>query len=239
MSNQEFRCPQCNQILDIPEDLLGQIVQCASCGTEFTVPEPAVIPNAHPVQPASPSPTPSRSPEVIYDSCACPLCGDTGRMNKPEILYGHQVCRKCYYSFANRRQLAFIIDAVLWRIFVFPIAFSIAVILGLFGLSDTDLKIAATLFDCVMLPLIFICKDCFSGFSPGKFLCGVRVIDEVTGEPAGITASFKRNLPLLIPFMPIVVAFQLSKGHRIGDGWSNSRVIRIKYASNPVFLINS
>jgi uncharacterized RDD family membrane protein YckC len=81
----------------------------------------------------------------------------------------------------------------------------------------------------------FLFKDCFSGQSLGKATCGVKVIDETTGEPGGIGASLKRNLPLVIPFMPLIVAFQLCKGHRTGDGWSNTKVIWKKYATHPIF----
>jgi len=46
---------------------------------------------------------------------ACPLCGDTRRMNKPKEIYGHAVCKKCSTKFANRRQFAWIIDVIGFR----------------------------------------------------------------------------------------------------------------------------
>ncbi len=83
--------------------------------------------------------------------------------------------------------------------------------------------------------LLYVCKDCFSGHSPGKGVSGVRVVDRDTFEPIGIVGSLKRNLPILIPVMPIVIAFLLQKGYRVGDGWANSKVIWKKYANHPVF----
>jgi hypothetical protein len=35
--------------------------------------------------------------------------------------------------------------------------------------------------------------------------------------------------------MVLVVGYQLLNGHRIGDGWSQSKVIWNKYLGNPVF----
>ena len=43
---------------------------------------------------------------------ACPLCGKTKHMRKAKKLYGHMVCPKCYYGFANRRQFAYILDLI-------------------------------------------------------------------------------------------------------------------------------
>ena len=83
-----------------------------------------------------------------------------------------------------------------------------------------------------MFPAIFFCKDSFRGHSPGKWVCGVRVVDRDRGEPIGLAGSFKRNLPLLIP---LVVAFLLQKGHRLGDGWAKSKVVWKRYANHPVF----
>jgi hypothetical protein len=43
----------------------------------------------------------------------------------------------------------------------------------------------------------------------------------------------------MIPFMPLIVAFSLGKGSRIGDGWAHTKVIWKKYASNPVFAVEA
>ena len=166
---------------------------------------------------------------------ACPLCGKEKQMGrKAQLLYGHLVCRKCYYAFANRRQLAYAVDSVVWYGVVFSIGILLGTVMVAAGSSQNDIQIAGNALGWILLP-IFLCKDCFWGQSPGKALCGVRVIDQTTGEPGGILASFKRNLPLAIPLVPIVVAIQLCKGHRLGDGWSRTQVIWKKFASRPIF----
>jgi hypothetical protein len=169
------------------------------------------------------------------DRTECPLCGrNTDRMGKLKILYGHTICRDCYFSFANKRQLAFFIDIVFWRILSYPLAYVLGYTMGTIGFSMQTITVVG-----YMLTSIFLCKDCFSGRSPGKAITGVQAIDKTSGIPIGLWASFKRNLPLIIPFMPLVVAFELCKGTRTGDGWANSKVIWKKYASNPVFLPES
>ena len=42
----------------------------------------------------------------------CPICGKAKTLKR--LLYGHAVCKRCYYAFANRRQAAFAIDAIVW-----------------------------------------------------------------------------------------------------------------------------
>ena len=88
----------------------------------------------------------------------------------------------------------------------------------------------------VGFPMMFFCKDGFGGRSPGKALMGLHVLDTETLGPIGFGSSFKRNLPLLIPFMPLIVAVLLLKGHRIGDGWSRSRVVLTRSCRHPVFV---
>ena len=72
-------CPNCNQRLDIPEELAGQTIECPTCNTSITVPTsdlPAPeqneaninrtteIPNLQSRIKSKPSPKPSRSPKI-------------------------------------------------------------------------------------------------------------------------------------------------------------------------------
>lgn len=72
-------CPNCNQRLDIPEELAGQTIECPTCNTSITVPTsdlPAPeqneaninrtteIPNLKSRIKSKPSPKPSRSPTI-------------------------------------------------------------------------------------------------------------------------------------------------------------------------------
>lgn len=146
------------------------------------------------------------------------------------------VCKKCNNKFANRRQIAYVIDAVIWRF----VGYGIGMAFGAFlinvtpGISQMQLYLSGLGLGYVLF-LFFACKDGFGGKSPGKMVAGVHVVDESTLEPIGFTASFKRNLCLAIPFVVLVVLVQMSKGKRLGDRWANARVVWSKYASHPVF----
>lgn len=225
MTDTKFQCPHCNQHLEIPDELLGQTVECPTCKGQMTLPAPAfpAAPEAA-RPPAAPPPIPAQ-----HEPGSCPLCGRTKPMRKAKELYGQMVCKKCYYAFANRRQLAFAIDIILWHFIFF------AFIAGAGGV-ETESQANGMWY---MSLLVFFMKDGFSGHSPGKAMLGVRALDESTGRPLGPGASFKRNLPLLIPFMPLIVACQLCKGHRTGDGWSKAKVIWKKYKDHPVFAVGT
>lgn len=167
---------------------------------------------------------------------ACPLCGSDKRMKKPKKLYGHDVCKKCVGKFANRRQFAYVIDLLLAYILQIAVGIVIGFILAMSGLLESKTVVGvANLLLIVFFSVAFLAKDGFSGYSPGKALFGVRTINSETGAPIGLGASIKRTLPLFIPFMVLVVGYQLLNGHRIGDGWSQSKVIWNKYLGNPVF----
>ncbi len=158
----------------------------------------------------------------------CPLCGKDKHMGKrAKLLYGHLVCKKCYYAFANRRQFAFAVDIILWSVCLY-------IVLRLSGLSSGAIQGLAFL----LFP-IFCLKDGFPGSSLGKAMLGVQVVDKTTGQLSGFRASLIRNFPLIIPFVPLIVAFQLCKGNRIGDGWANTRVIWKKYKDKKPFTIGN
>ncbi len=191
----------------------------------------AVMPHPQATNVAA-SPPPSSTLQVPH---ACLLCGKEKEMGeRAKVLYGHVVCQKCYDSFANRRLFAFAMDSIGWYFVLFLIAAFLGITMAAAGSSQSDIEGAGNALWLLLLP-VFLCKDCFSGQSLGKAICGVRVINQATGEPGGIGASFKRNLPLLIPYMPFVVGYQLGKGHRIGDGWSHTKVIWKRYARHPIF----
>ncbi|MFQ5654082.1 MAG: RDD family protein [Planctomycetota bacterium] len=158
-------------------------------------------------------------------------------MKKPKLLYDRPVCRKCVYALANRRQGAWLIDALVIYFITFLCAVLFGLVMGMAGRTPDEVELSLTvLFYCITIPL-FLLKDGFRGRSPGKALLGVRVIDERTGEPAGFLTSIKRNFIVLvpIPFLPLALAWQLTKGKRLGDDWAHSRVIWSRHAEHPVF----
>ena len=118
-----------------------------------------------------------------------------------------------------------------------PVSFVTGFVLASFGLGHSLIENTAVVFGVLLLGLFF-CKDAFAGKSPGKALLGVRVIDTTTGQPADVMASFKRNLPLIIPFMPLIVAGRLCSGYRTGDKWAGTKVIWSKHAEHPIFAVN-
>ena len=169
---------------------------------------------------------------------ACPLCGNAAHMPKSKPLYGHQVCKKCYLAFAYRRQFAFVIDLLGWRAAMLPISFMLGLVMAILRYQQGTIVATATLLGWLLLTLFF-CKDAFTGQSPGKALLGVRVIDTRTGQAAGFMASFKRNLPLLIPFMPLIVGGRLCSGFRTGDKWAHTKVVWNRHAEHPIFAVNA
>ncbi|MGA2796360.1 MAG: RDD family protein [Thermoguttaceae bacterium] len=225
MTELAFNCPQCNK-LHIPEaEIVDRILECPNCQTQITVPEPvkeSQIEGHHTVTSGS---------HVTYE---CPLCGNSKHMQKPRVLYNHVVCKKCYSGFANRRNLAYILDGICLYLFCFYGAILIYIVMLALGYSQKDLENSETLIGYSLI-IAFLFKDCFSGYSLGKLICGVRVYNEKTGKPKGIGGSIMRTLPLFIPVIPIIVACQLPKGYRLGDSWSNTKVICKKYANRPIF----
>jgi uncharacterized RDD family membrane protein YckC len=165
----------------------------------------------------------------------CPICGSGDQMGeKAQILYGHLVCKKCYYGFANRRQAAWIVDVIAFRMVCTMVGFIVGVGTGAVGGSVAQAQDAALLFFLPMLA-IFAMKDGMWGYSPGKALAGVQVVDATTGDPIGPMKSFKRNLITILPIVPLFIGYHLCHGHREGDGWANTRVIWKEHADNPVF----
>lgn len=172
----------------------------------------------------------------------CPIC-NSRPIHRKRVLYGVPVCKKCFYGFANRRQIAYLIDAVAWQIaIIFPIGFIAGIMIattppGPAGQPNSAMQQLEFALNFLPYPLflIFAMKDGFTGKSLGKSICGVMVLDQDTHEPITFLTSFKRNLILIVPILPLVVAFMLQRGYRIGDKWANTKVVWTKYRNHPLF----
>lgn len=169
----------------------------------------------------------------------CPLCQKSRRAKKFRPLYGKDVCKQCYYAFANRRQIAFVVDMLLIQFVVYGISIMLAVGVAI-TLAPTQQEgdFYGEVIVWGMLALTYgmlLLKDGLAGQSPGKFLCGVQALHEDTRAPGSFLQSIQRNLPTLIPFVPLIIALQLARGKRWGDGWAKTRVIWKKYGDHPVF----
>jgi|GEM_PF-2524056 len=219
MAEIRFACSKCGQHFAADGEMAGAEIQCPSCSTQLTVPRPEQTekPQTEFIEPRI-----DGSGEKSPDMLICPFCKhDKYEHYIPKPLYGELVCNKCYYHFANRRRGAFIVDVLVIKVVMWALALLPRIVSRTTTEDTTDLSSLAI--------LLFLCKDGFFGQSPGKALMGLQVVDARTGLPAGLVASWKRTLGLLIPFMPFVVAFTLAKGERFGDGWANTRVIWRKH----------
>ncbi len=189
------------------------------------------------------SPPTVPSPSVFPSQC--PICDRAiTKLRKTRMLNETLVCKKCCYKFANRRQLAFLID---WLGFFVLSALLLAAVeaflpISLAGMGSDSVFLGLTGFDGPLgflsfwvLPMFFYCKDGFSGMSLGKWLTGVQVVDKDTREPVSFRQSFKRNLPFQIPFFVIAGVLTMIKGRRWGDGWANTVVIWRKHAFKTPF----
>lgn len=176
-------------------------------------------------------------------SGSCPLC-QTRPISKKSI-YGHPVCKKCFYKYANRRQLDYLGDAI---VFIIPNMLIIGAVT--FALLHSGVsEISTQVIDFVLglgLACIFCFRDSINGRSPGKWMTNLQVVNEADNQPISFGQSFKRNCVLLIGQVPfvgpfvvfvivIVIAVQVGSGYRIGDRFAKTKVIWLKYANSPVF----
>jgi hypothetical protein len=195
---------------------------------------PPAAPQVPPVpyMPSAPGPTTREARPSDRDG-PCPLCGDAKKMgNKARKLYDVWVCRRCGNGQINRRHFAYVLDVLIMYVAILFVLGFLAGIVAAVGRADVS-GIAA------VMPYVawglFLFKDGFNGHSLGKSMLGLQVIDVDSGRGAGFGASFKRNLPLLIPVVPLIVAIQLNRGPRWGDGWANTRVVWKKYRGRGPF----
>lgn len=190
---------------------------------------------------------------VVAELIVCPICGRDKHMKRTKMVYGHEVCRKCWSGFANRRQAAFVVDyltiMVVDTVLMALVGFVAAFVTTTSGLAQlqteseivvrevSPMDLVFTLLSYGIVLSLYLFRDMMAGAgrSVGKALFGVRAMDINTGQPIGVAAAVKRSLPILIPLVPLIMAFQLGKGHRWGDGWSKSAVIWTKYADSIVF----
>lgn len=77
MGDFEFNCPHCDQSLEVPDDMLGSMIDCPACEGQISLPDPEPEIDVEPIVD-----TP------ILDTKACPFCGET-------ILTSAQKCKHC------------------------------------------------------------------------------------------------------------------------------------------------
>lgn len=164
---------------------------------------------------------------------ACQTCGADFGESVPYNFYGRfRICKRCRNSLINRRAGAYVLDVLMMMFACFMLGCVIGALAGVGGASQRDVESLSTAVGCfswlVAAGYILLKDGMFQGQSPGRAICGIRVIDLGSGAPGGLGHSAKRNLPLLIPLVPLVVAFQINGGDssRWGDGWAETAVVR-------------
>ena len=180
----------------------------------------------------------------------CCLCGNWLQFGS-KALYGYQVCPKCHSDFAWKRAFAYIIDIVIVNVIVgilivLMLIVGVAIVgIGQGGANEDQAATAGGIIivfgylGCLLMAyVLIILRDGFNGMSPGKRILGLQVINTVSGVPAKVADSFKRNIILAVPMIPIVVIIQIFSGNglRLGDEWSQMKVIWKQYADRAPFL---
>lgn len=192
----------------------------------------------------------------------CELCSKTLEGKRPRLLYGYPVCARCIERFANRRQMAFLVDFLLSGIVAFPAASALAFLLRLLGFHSLHEQIRWSAGFGLIAPLsaasfvgpafwvlkpvhpvysaiavfVFLCKDSWQGRSLGKALLGLRTVATHRSRGAGLLESIKRNLPTLIPLAIFPIGLQLLRGgHRLGDQWAGTSVVSTRHSMSRVF----
>ena len=160
---------------------------------------------------------------------ACPLCGDT-QMRRTKALYGRIVCRRCWAGFHRRRQIAWIIDAILLGLLGFILAELARVPLPEDSFPSRD----DWPWYAILSGLLGL-KDVFGGRSLGKAICGLQVVDRESDAPAWPHQSILRNCFLSIPLLVVIEGYLMAGGPRIGDAIARTRVIWTRYRDNQVF----
>jgi uncharacterized RDD family membrane protein YckC len=67
-----------------------------------------------------------------------------------------------------------------------------------------------------------------TGWTVGKYVTGIRVVDE-RGNPPGAEAGIKRTLPLLIEWLGVIALIFILRSayrQRAGDRWAGTYVVR-------------
>lgn len=175
------------------------------------------------------------------DSWECPICLKP-RRRPPDHkrLYNALVCKRCRNGFANRRQAAFLVDCVVFYLFVV----GVAMLIGFY--EDRSPESLEPLWAAIwgmlvfiIFPVSFALKDSVNGRSPGKVLFGLQVVDTQSRDPIGPGQSFKRNLILVIPYLSllglIAGCITMLRGRRWGEEWAGTEVVWLKHATRQPF----
>jgi len=178
-------------------------------------------------------------PDVELQSHRCTLCNRTITQRKPKKINRFATCKRCWRKFISRREAAYLIDCLIFYFGLWGIVVGDYLWRRTSATSPSFYLQVMTSAPMIGWFIVFACKDGFAGYSPGKWLTGIRVLDYKTHQPAGFWASFKRNVRLTIPYLSIVylliITVQLGRGRRLGDGWAGTIVVWMEHENKPPF----
>ena len=78
----KFYCRNCNQKLEAPDELYGNLIECPQCGGSISVPDPRKMLG-------------SRPEKLSIINMSCPLCGEPG-LKLPDSPFGIAICSNCH-----------------------------------------------------------------------------------------------------------------------------------------------
>lgn len=82
MADISFACPNCKQVLEGPDDMAGQVVECPACQQQMTIPGPeTAAPQEAEETPASRK-CPSCGTAMEADAVLCVHCGFHTKLGK-------------------------------------------------------------------------------------------------------------------------------------------------------------
>ena len=70
-----------------------------------------------------------------------------------------------------------------------------------------------------------LCKDCYKGMSPGKYIMGIQIINQKNNLIAGQLRCIIRNLFCFFGIIEFIIFITSPKGLRIGDYLTSTRVV--------------
>jgi len=167
----------------------------------------------------------------------CPICSrPLPKYWNFKALYGVRVCKKCRNSLAYRRHAAYLVDNLIISLLEQGIMLLLVMLPASPG--NAPLLHLGAILSSIGYYVMLLARDGISGQSPGKALFGIQVVDAYSREPIGLGRSLKRNLPLLIPLIGVVVIIlTMAKGQRWGDRWANTMVIRKRYRHRVPYVL--
>ena len=88
MADFTFNCAECNQLLEVSDEMRGDVIECPACQKEITIPaaesavEPVVEPAAEPERKTSGNKCPSCGSEMDAGVVLCLQCGFHTKLGK-------------------------------------------------------------------------------------------------------------------------------------------------------------